>query len=187
MKSTAKAISSTPSENWAPLKYVNLNPFNLCSTSSSLLQQKKLKIPRYQKGNSRTVYILTLTKCYCSNLLISCNYDQIEQFQVGCATESSKSCRLLFVALDLAYCRGFPRHIHLFFLLSSFNLQWPDNSCAHTYAMSWNTNKKRTAVLHFSSALTSVQVQLTHMKWSVKWRVNTRKCGRANMSVLTIY
>lgn len=99
MKSTAKAISSTPSENWAPLKYVNLNLFNLCSTSSSLLQQKKKKkkIPHYQKGNSRTVYVLTLTKCYCSNLLISCNYDQIEQFQVGCATESSKSCRLPWI------------------------------------------------------------------------------------------
>lgn len=65
--------------------------------------------PSYQKGNSRnTVYFdinCILTMCHWSNLLISHNYHQMGQFQVGCAIKTG--VRLTAVVLDFSLLGDF--------------------------------------------------------------------------------
>lgn len=109
-----------------------------------------------------------LTMFYWSNLLISHNYHQMEQFQVGCAIKA----RVWLTAVYSICCLGFwPTAGDFlatcaFFHLSSFNSK-----------MAWQQLRShiRNELRHWQELrqLSGTFVQPRHMKWSVQWRVNS--------------
>lgn len=78
-------------------------------------------------------------------------------------TAAGSLCCLGFLAL----CRGFPHHICPFFFSFFFfpllTQRWPDNSCTHTDAVNWDTDKSRQLCFH-TSALTTAH-HVTHRQF----------------------
>lgn len=145
------------------------------------------KVPPAIKREFQSVHFdsnCVLTMCYWSNLLIFYNYQQMGQFQVGCAIKTG----VWLTAADSICCLGFWRTAgdflatYNFFLLSSFNskMAWQQlHSHICTELRHW---QEQTAVLYFFfSAVRSIQIQLRR---EMKCNVNTAKCKWHILSLL---
>lgn len=92
------------------------------------------------------------------------NCRPMEAFKAGCVDDC---CRLIVLPWIFGPLQGISSpHMSFFFSFFFFPLltqRWPDNSCTHTDAVNWDTDKSRQLCFH-TSALTTAH-HVTHRQF----------------------